>query len=117
MFKRQTSKDTGDKAEKLALAHLQQHGLTLIAQNYHCKFGEVDLIVEDKNTLVFVEVRFRKSDRFGSALESVTKTKQEKIVTTARHYLAKHTLGESRPIRFDVIGITAHNIEWIKHAF
>ncbi len=117
MFKRQTSKDTGNNAETLALSHLKKLGLTLVTQNYHCKFGEVDLIVNDENTLVFVEVRFRKSDRFGSALESVTKSKQEKIVTTARHYIAKHRLGESRPIRFDVIGITANNIEWIKHAF
>ncbi len=117
MLKRQKSKDTGDRAEHLALEHLLQNGLTLVTQNYHCKFGEVDLIVNDNNTLVFVEVRYRKNDRFGSALESVTKSKQDKIATTARHYLAKHKLGESRPIRFDVIGITAHNIEWIKHAF
>ncbi len=117
MFKFRNSKDTGDEAENLALNHLIKSGLTLVTQNYHCKFGEVDLIVNDGNTLVFVEVRFRKSDRFGSALESVTKSKQEKIITTARHYLTKQKLGESRPIRFDVIGITAHNIEWIKHAF
>lgn len=70
-----SSVTTGSQAEQLALNYLQQQGLTLITQNYHSRRGEIDLIMLDENTLVFVEVRYRKSAAYGSALESVNSQK------------------------------------------
>jgi len=110
-------KRTGDLAENQALQHLTDSGLTLVTRNYRCKLGEIDLIMQDENHLVFVEVRFRKNSAFGSALESVTVAKQHKVILATQHYLAQHNIGESKPSRFDVVGISPDNIEWIKNAF
>jgi putative endonuclease len=112
----------GQQAEALASQYLQKQNLTLIDQNYHCRRGEIDLIMQDQHTLVFIEVRYRKNARFGSALESVDHRKQAKIITTAEHYLlqSKH---EYFDYRFDVIAIMPMQnsdkpeITWIKNAF
>lgn len=116
-FGKTPERNTGDAAEDQAVSYLSAKGLRAISRNYRCKFGEIDLIAEEGDTLVFVEVRYRKNDYFGSALESVTVKKQRKIITTARYYLAEKKLGESRPIRFDVVGITENETQWIKNAF
>ncbi len=116
-LKKTAKRKVGDAAEDKALQHISSEGLRLITRNYCTKFGEIDLIAEDNDTLVFLEVRFRKNDHYGSALESVTTRKQKKITTTARYYLAENNIGESRPIRFDVVGITQNKIQWIKNAF
>ncbi len=108
----------GDQAETLACSHLQQTGLQLVEKNYRCKGGEIDLIMRDGESLVFVEVRFRKSSSFGSAAESVTASKQRKLITAASHYLQRQR--NSWPCRFDVVGITGEHdpvIQWIKDAF
>lgn len=107
----------GARKERDALEYLQAKGLRCLTCNYRSRFGEIDIIAEDGDTLVFVEVRFRKNNHFGSALESVTAAKQKKIRLTAQQYLAKHKIGETRPTRFDVVGITAADIQWIQHAF
>jgi len=111
---------TGQQAELLACQFLQQHQLKLIIKNYHCQRGEIDLIMSDNKTLVFIEVRYRKNDKFGSALESVNYTKQAKIIITAKHYLQHHTQAFSG-YRFDVIAISptqqADQIIWVKDAF
>ncbi len=112
-----TTKTIGDAAEDRALAHLQANGHTLITRNFRCKCGEIDLIVNDNDTLVFVEVRYRKRDDYGSALESVTASKQKKIQNSAQYYLQTKSLGESQAIRFDVVAISPNNIQWIQHAF
>ncbi|MDH5485222.1 MAG: YraN family protein [Gammaproteobacteria bacterium] len=109
----------GQLAEQLACNYLQHQGLTLLDKNYHCRQGEIDLIMQDKTTLVFVEVRFRKNNLFGGASASVTQKKQHKLHTTALDYLQKH--GKNSNARFDVIAITGdikvEHIEWIKNAF
>ena len=79
----------GSDAEQIAAAHLQKQGLVLVAQNYRCRFGEIDLILNDQNTLVFVEVRMRSSEAFGGAAASITAAKQAKLLLAARHYLAE----------------------------
>lgn len=111
---------TGQQAELLACQFLQRHKLKLITKNYHCRRGEIDLIMQDKTILVFIEVRYRKNDRFGSALESVNHKKQSKIIITAEHYLLHNTQLFSG-YRFDVIAISptqqAHEINWVKDAF
>jgi len=97
---------TGKSAEEFAKQYLQRHGLTLVGQNYRCKYGEIDLIMRDKNTTVFVEVRFRKSQRYGSGAESVDHHKQRKLLATASHYLQSHADAAKRPCRFDVMSLT-----------
>lgn len=114
-------KTIGILAEELALRHLLGHGLRLIARNYRCKLGEIDLVMLDGNTLVLVEVRYRTSNDYGGAAASVTWEKQRKLVKTAEHLLLKRSELRRRPARFDVVAITMAasepRIEWIKSAF
>lgn len=115
-----SSHQLGIQAEELALQHLQQQGLKLVERNYHSRRGEIDLIMLDKSTLVFVEVRSRKSSRFGSALESVNHAKQTRIIHTAEQYL-QQTSSSYQGYRFDVIAISSDQavpeITWLKDAF
>jgi len=109
----------GKQAEKLACEYLIKQGLSFLEKNYYCRQGEIDLIMNDNNTLIFVEVRYRKNNHYGGAKESVTHKKQKKLHTTALHYMQKH--GHDRPARFDVIAITGEHsqcsFEWIQNAF
>ena len=109
----------GDAAENEALQYLQRHGLHLVERNYHCKPGEIDLVMRDGSSLVFVEVRSRRNTRFGSPVETVVARKQQRLVRAAAHYLQYHKL--DLPCRFDVIGICRDSdtvqVEWIKDAF
>jgi putative endonuclease len=106
----------GDRAEDAALAYLERQGLKLKTRNYRSRFGEIDLVLDDRGTLVFVEVRKRSNPRFGSAAESITAGKQDKLVATARQYLAG--LRRDVPCRFDAVLIDgAGSVEWIRDAF
>ena len=108
----------GSEAEQIAAAYLQQQGLVLVARNYRCRFGEIDLIMTEGDTLVFVEVRMRAGDAFGGAAASITTAKQAKLLIVARHYLSG--LRREPACRFDSVLITgAHRttIEWIRNAF
>ena len=107
----------GAKAEAAAEHYLRDHGLHPIARNFSCKLGEIDLIMRDGNTLVFIEVRFRKSNRFGSAIETVTRSKQQKIQRTAQYYLMQQANSANMALRFDVIGMSESETQWIKSAF
>ena len=113
----QPTNSLGAKAERDALIYLQKQGLSLICQNYYCRFGEIDIIMHDQDTLVFIEVRYRKNNNFGGALASITKRKQDKIIKTARHYLAQ--LDDIPYCRFDVIAIEQQSNDplWIENAF
>ncbi len=109
--------DAGKIAEELAATYLQQHGLTLVTSNYRCKFGEIDLIMRDGKSLVFVEVRLRSNASFGGAASSITSQKQRKIAMTAEHYLQQHG---NQACRFDVVlmnKVQLQQIDWIKNAF
>ncbi|APZ42133.1 YraN family protein [Acidihalobacter ferrooxydans] len=109
-------RERGDAAERRALAHLRRQGLRLLASNYQCRAGEIDLVMRDGAHLVFVEVRQRSNPRFGGALASVDAAKQRRLVATARHYL--HTTGADAPARFDVVAIdAADTLQWIRDAF
>lgn len=112
----------GDDAEALALQHLLGHGLVLVRRNYRvargprARGGEVDLIMRDRDgTLVFVEVRKRRSASFGGAAGSVTFAKQRSIVLAAQHFL--RNVSTLPPCRFDVVSIEGGRIEWLKAAF
>lgn len=106
----------GNCAEQDALEFLQQAGLELVSKNYSCRFGEIDLILQDQETLVFVEVRYRNSDKFGGAAASVNRQKQQKIIRTAEDYLQKNHR-QIPACRIDVVGINKNQkIDWIKNA-
>ena len=117
----------GKAQESKAARFLRSQGLRLICKNYRSHFGEIDLIMADSNTLVFVEVRYRRSEHFGGALNSVTPVKQKKLRLTAQHYLQSHPPLQHNICRFDVIGLShgsaAANhrgelrLDWIKDAF
>ena len=111
--------DKGRLAEEMAGRYLEKQGLVILARNYSCRSGEIDLICHDKHTLVFVEVRFRKDSRFGGASASITKTKQRKIISAAQHYLIR-TMKVNQACRFDCVlldEISDDHIEWIRNAF
>ena len=107
----------GRHAEDMAAAFLQPRGLELVARNYRCRFGEIDLIARDGKTLVFIEVRMRTSERFGGAAASITAAKRARLLRTARHYLS----GKGHPpaCRFDALFVNGadNSIEWLKNAF
>lgn len=107
----------GKKHEDQALVYLKKKGLTLVERNYLTRFGEIDLIMQTKNTLIFVEVRYRHSAAFGSACDSVTPHKQEKLVRTAEHFLQKKQLTDKIATRFDVVAMQPQSLQWIKNAF
>ncbi|BDU38538.1 putative Restriction endonuclease, type II-like [Vibrio nigripulchritudo SFn27] len=109
----------GEKYEALASKHLIGKGLSLIESNFNTKVGELDLIMSEQNTLVFVEVKYRKQSQFGHAAEMVTPAKQKKIVKTAMLWLRKNNLSPyNTDFRFDVVAIhdNGRDIEWIKNA-
>ncbi len=116
-----TSRQTfGSKSESLAARHLQKIGYKILERNYRNKLGEIDIIAKEKGSLVFVEVKARKSDRFGPPKLSVTLDKQRKISKTALYYL-KSTNQFRVKARFDVVSIRfisdTPEIEIIKNAF
>ncbi|WP_407898055.1 YraN family protein [Ferrigenium sp. UT5] len=110
---------TGAQAEQTAAQFLQRQGLRLLQTNYHCRFGEIDLILQDGATRVFVEVRLRSHSGFGGAAASIDARKQHKLILTAQHYLSRHS--PVPPCRFDAVLLTdaadTNGVEWIKGAF
>jgi putative endonuclease len=107
----------GQQGEQQALEFLQSKGLRLQERNFRCKTGEIDLIMRDDESLVFVEVRFRQSNDFGCALETVTLKKQRKLLATANFYLQIKRLDSA--CRFDIVALNGFGstpIEWIKNA-
>lgn len=113
------TQESGRIAEDKALDYLERQGLKLVTRNYSCRLGEVDMIMRDKDALVFVEVRSRVNTQFGNGCESITLSKRQKIMKTATHYLVSHGLQDKNPLRFDVISIdgASRTITWIKDAF
>lgn len=106
----------GTEAELSAQQHLQQHGLRPLERNHRCRGGEIDLVMRDKQTLVFVEVRLRRNSGFGGALASVDRRKQRRLILAAQHYLQRHPW--DGPCRFDVVGIDAlGSCDWVRDAF
>lgn len=102
--------------EQRALQFLQQQNLRLVQQNYQCKGGEIDLIMKDKGGyIIFVEVRARTKNKFGSAAESVTYTKRQRLIRAAAHYLQQ--IASAPPCRFDVVTFDDGQFTWHRDAF
>ena len=111
------SQKTGKAAEDRACQLLQNQGLQLIARNWQNRQGEIDLIMQDHDHVVFVEVRTRKNDHFGSATESVTRKKRQKLISSSLHFLQTKGWYGQKNCRYDVVGIVGERLEWIKNAF
>lgn len=110
----------GNRAETLACNYLQHHGLTLVTRNFYCRRGEIDLIMRDHESLVFVEVRYRRQTRYGHAAETVVRSKQVRIIRCAQYYMHFHHAWNDGA-RFDVVSIEGEPgdpaITWLKDAF
>jgi len=111
----------GDLAELEACQFLQAKGLRLLVKNYHCFFGEIDLIMQDQDEIVFVEVRSRSRIDYGTAAETIDDCKQSKLIKTATHFLQKKAWLYKVNSRFDIIAIHFKmgklELEWIQNAF
>lgn len=111
----------GQTAEDYACQWLSHQGLKYITRNFHCRYGEIDLIFLEAQTLVFVEVRSRKAGQFGNAAHSITYRKQQKIIAAARYFLYTQAQFATMACRFDVVTIDIHqqqwHSEWIRAAF
>jgi len=111
----------GDVFERYARAELERAGLSCLAQNYTTRHGELDLVMRERHTIVFVEVRYRKSASHGDAAASVTPTKQAKLILAAQQWLAAHPQHAKLACRFDVVSYDGPpeivRREWLRGAF
>ncbi|WP_040261824.1 YraN family protein [Pseudomonas massiliensis] len=112
----------GQQAEDWAERHLQAHGLQRLARNWRCRYGELDLVMLEGDTVVFAEVRYRLHAGWGGALGSVDGRKQARVVTAAAHFLQENSQWAEHPCRFDIVAIEgtdprALGLTWLKDAF
>lgn len=112
---------SGQRAEELALKTLETRGLTLLARNYRCPQGELDLVLLEGVCLVVVEVRYRRDGSRGSAVETVGPDKRRKLTLATQSFLRSHADLRRRPLRFDVVAVAGEGealaVEWIRDAF
>ncbi len=113
--RRTAAQSIGADAEERAASFLARHGLAIVARNYRTRFGEIDLVARDGETLVFVEVRARASDDYGGAASSIVADKRRRIESAARLYLSG--LRREPPCRFDVITLEGGEPRWLRAAF
>ncbi len=113
-----TTKIIGRLAEERARVYLEQQGMVWVRSNYLCSQGEVDLIMLDQETVVFVEVRYRTYPDFGKNVETVAGRKQHRLIKAAWHYLLETNAVEKVNARFDIVGLAPDDdIYWIQNAF
>lgn len=114
-------RQSGQAAEDAAARYLRWRGFRIVTRNFHCRGGEVDIVGYDRQSLVFVEVRYRGHGSLEGALESVTGTKQQRLIRAASWFLQRHRLWDM-PCRFDVLAITPGRVrryraQWVQNAF
>lgn len=111
----------GREAEALACTRLRQQGLALTVRNYRSPYGEIDLIMQDRDTLVFVEVRYRSNADFGTPAETVDARKRSRLRATAEHYLQNTPRASKKACRFDIVAITGNGADgdfrWLRDVF
>ncbi len=116
-----TTNQSGKQAEKIAAEYIAKQNVKIITRNFHCRFGEIDLIGLDQEVLLFIEVRYRKNENYLTAIETIDRYKCKKIIITSEYYLNKYRNYQSYLCRYDVITLTGELdkpvIEWIKNAF
>ena len=110
----------GIVGENLAVEHLRSRGYSILARRHRCRYGEIDIIAEDGDCIVFIEVKLRTTDLFGEAFEAIPRWKRRRIITVALDYLSRNGLLD-RPVRFDVAAIDERGgkleVEMIEDAF
>jgi putative endonuclease len=111
------TRETGTDKERLAAEYLKNNGMRIIEKNFRARQGEIDIIGYDGAYLVFVEVKYRKNEAKGNALEAVNIRKQQHICRTADYYRYIHHVPDDSYIRYDVVGIQGDKITWVKNAF
>lgn len=120
-FHRQTTQERGRWAEQLAVNWLHKQGLREICRNYRCRRGEIDLIMQHHQAMVFIEVRYRASLLYGNACETIDLRKRDRIMKAAQHFLITHPRLASLPCRFDVVSVHGTfqdpELGWIQGAF
>lgn len=118
---RTDARSAGARYEDIALEHLTRAGLALVARNFTCRYGEIDLVMRDRGVVVFVEVRYRRAGRFGDGIDSVDVGKRAKLVRAAEVFLAEHPRLAGAACRFDVLAIggtqQAPSLDWRRNAF
>lgn len=111
----------GARWERLAESFLHDRGLSTVARNAHSRVGELDLVMRDEEAVVFVEVRYREQQAFGTGADSVTAGKRRRLWRAAGMFLSKHPALARQPCRFDVVSITqgldGPSVNWIRNAF
>lgn len=116
-----TRRAKGQQIEQACCQFLLDQKITIIAKNFYSKLGEIDLIGTEYQTLIFFEIRYRQQENYGSALESVTRSKQRRIIKTALFFLMKKPQYQHFTYRFDIIGASTYNnnliFNWQKNAF
>ena len=110
-------REIGESYEEAAALYLKEQGVRIIEKNFRCRQGEIDLIGWHGDYLVFFEVKYRKNAETGYPAEAVGIQKQRKICRTAAYFLYQRKLGESIPVRFDVVGICGEHVSWYQNAF
>lgn len=107
----------GEEYEQLAARFFQEQGFDIVAKNFFCRTGEIDLIVADETNLLFVEVKYRQGNSFGAALETITPSKQRKLLKCAEYFLLKNQQLMNLNLRFDVVVFAGEEpANWIKNA-
>ena len=112
--KRTARQLAGDAGEDAALLHLQKHGLVLVERNFSCRGGELDLVMRDGATVVFVEVRRRASSAWGGAAATIGRAKQARLVAAANTWLQRYRMPPA--CRFDVVAIDGGTLAWLRNA-
>lgn len=113
----QNCRKVGAAYEKKAAAFLEARGFRIVEHNFRCRTGEIDLIAREGGVLVFIEVKYRRTESFGTAVEAVTPGKQRTICRVADYYRVYRKIPDSQPCRFDVVAITGERTELIRNAF
>ncbi len=109
-------REKGFRYEKLSKEFLENQGLSYVTSNFYTRYGEIDLIfIENNEILVFIEVKYRSSNKFGYSLETINFGKQKKIIDTSNIYISK--INWEQNVRYDIIGVDKDKITWIKNAF
>lgn len=110
-------REVGAFYEKKAGAFLESQGLTILQYNFRDRYGEIDIVAKDRETTVFVEVKYRKDAGKGLPEEAVDRRKQGKICRVADYYRMIHKMGDFSPVRFDVVAVCGEEIRWYRNAF
>lgn len=106
-------REIGNSGEDTAVKFLENKGYKILERNYYSRYGEIDIIAQDENTIVFIEVKYRKNNSFGSPLESISSKKIKSLCLTAKKYVQSEDIDS----RFDVVSITGSNVEHLINAF